>query len=407
MDSIGQLTGSVKHYDWGGSSFIPSLLDLKNEDKQPFAEYWLGVHPQADCMVVMSDGSNRLLRDFFTTASPAVLGEYVVKRFGTIPYLLKALDVKDMLSIQVHPTKADAVKDFANENAKGVPLNSPQRNYKDDNHKPELMVAIGDFWLLHGFKPGSEMRAVLQAIPELRSLLPVFEQSGYKGLYKSIMELAQEKVNAQLQPLLDRIIPLYKEGKLDKSQADYWAARGALTFSQPNKTDRGIYSIYLFNLVGLHRGEAIFQDAGVPHAYLEGQNVEIMASSDNVLRGGLTNKHIDVDELLKHVKCEPTYPNILKGQKHHHQVVYKTPAPDFELSSFILHDGDQASFVPSTAEIILLVGGQVELTHNKEKVVLRKGQPSALVLPGREVLLSATGSSWLFKATVPLTAPDK
>jgi mannose-6-phosphate isomerase len=269
------------------------------------------------------------------------------------------------------------------------------------------MVAMGDFWLLHGFKPEKEMKDVLTRVPELRSLVPVFEQSGYKGLYKYVMELPQEQVNAQLQPLLDRIIPLYKENKLKRSQEDYWAAKGALTFSQPGKTDRGIFSVYLFNLVELHRGEAVFQDAGVPHAYLEGQNIEIMASSDNVLRGGLTNKHIDVPELLKHVKCEATHPKIIKGEKAGAELIYKTPAPDFELSSFILHNGDSVSFVPRTAEILLLVDGQVEITNKENKVILKKGQPSAIVLPGNEIRLSATEPTWLFKAGVPVSSSDK
>lgn len=407
MDRIGQLEGTVKHYDWGGTSFIPSLLDSNNEENKPFAEYWLGVHPQADCKVVMHDGSRRLLRDFFSTASPAGLGDYVARRFGTMPYLLKVLDVKDMLSIQVHPSKADAVKDFAAENVKGVPLHSPQRNYKDDNHKPELMVAMGDFWLLHGFKPEKQIKEILKNVPELQSLLPIFEQSGYKGLYKYVMELPQQEVNKQLQPLLDRIIPLYKEGNLKRSEEDYWAAKGSLTFSQPGKTDRGIFSVYLFNLVELHRGEAIFQDAGVPHAYLEGQNVEIMASSDNVLRGGLTNKHIDVNELLKHVLCEPTVPNTLKGEKQGNELIYKTPAPDFQLSSFILHNGNNVSFVPQTAEILLLIEGQAAITNKGNKVIVKKGQPAAIVLPGEEVLVSAVEPSWLFKAGVPLPVPDK
>ena len=401
MDVIGQLTGTVKHYDWGGTSFIPSLLNIPNEENKPFAEYWMGVHPQADCEVTSPDGSTHLLRDYFLTASPTALGDDVASRFGTMPYLLKALDVKDMLSIQVHPSKADAVKDFIDESEKGIPLNSPQRNYKDDNHKPELMVAMGDFWLLHGFKPEKELKEMLKAVPELKSLLPVFEQSGYKGLYKKVMELPQEEVNTQLQPLLDRIIPLYKEGKLKKSEADYWAAKGALTFSQPGKTDKGIFSVYLFNLVELRRGEAVFQDAGVPHAYLEGRNVEIMASSDNVLRGGLTNKHIDVPELLKHTKCEATHPHILKGEKNGKEIIYKTPAPDFELSSFILHDSDTVSVTPFTAEILLLIDGAVEITNKERKVVLKKGQPSAIILPGNEIHIHATEPAWLFKASVP------
>ena len=185
MDLIAQLKGTVKHYDWGGYSFIPSLLNTTNDAKIPFAEYWLGVHPQADCTVLLSNGETRLLRDYFTTCSPTALGDYVARRFETLPYLLKALDVKDMLSIQVHPSKANAVIDFLEENKMGISLDSPKRNYKDDNHKPELMVAMGDFWLLHGFKPEEEIRKTLKSVPELAILLPVFEQSGYTGLIQN------------------------------------------------------------------------------------------------------------------------------------------------------------------------------------------------------------------------------
>jgi len=402
MDFIAQLTGTVKHYDWGGYSFIPSLLNLPNKEKIPFAEYWLGVHPQAECEVIMSDGSIHLLRDYFTTLSPTAMGDYVARRFGTLPYLLKALDVKDMLSIQVHPSKTDAMKDFAAEIEKGIPLDSPHRNYKDDNHKPELMVAMGEFWLLHGFKTEAKIKRTLKEILELTFLLTLFEKSGYKGLYTTIMEMPQEEVNARLQPLIDRIIPLFKEEKLNRAQADYWAAKAWLIFSNPVKIDRGIFSIYLFNLVSLEKGEAIFQDSGVPHAYLEGQNVEIMASSDNVLRGGLTNKGIDVTELLKHVKCEATHPEILKGVKTGGEIVYQTPAPDFELSSFILHNGDSITFTPHTAEILLIADGRAEIMHKENKVVLKKGQPSAIVFPNNEIKISAAEPSWIFKASVPV-----
>ena len=157
----------------------------------------------------------------------------------------------------------------------------------------------------------------------------------------------------------------------------------------------------------LHKGEAIFQDAGVPHAYLEGKNVEIMASSDNVLRGGLTNKHIDVKELLKHVKCEPTYPNILKGERRGDELVYKTPAPDFELSSFDLKKGDEASFVTTTAEILLLIEGNAEISNKGNKIVLKQGSPSAIIFPGEQVKLSATQSSLIYKAGVPVAGTDK
>lgn len=407
MDVVNLLQGTVKHYDWGGYNFIPSLLRLDNRENKPFAEYWLGVHPQAECRVVGEDGSTRLLRDFFSTMSPTALGEYVAARFGNLPYLLKALDVKGMLSIQVHPGKSAAERDFAAENEKGIMLDSPTRNYKDDNHKPELLVAISDFWLLHGFKPEKELKQTLQAVPELKHLLPIFEKEGYRGLYKTVMELPQSEVDTRLQPLLDRIVPLYNEGRLERSSADFWAARAAIDHSKQDHADRGIFSIYLFNLVELRKGEAIFQDAGVPHAYLEGQNVEIMASSDNVLRGGLTGKHIDVPELLKHVKCEPTHPNIIKGDRAGVELIYRTTAPDFELSSYTLHVGDQTSFVPSTAEIFLLIDGEVVLSHGEREITLRSGQPSAIIFPGKEISIRANQPSWLFKSTVPLPDVDK
>jgi mannose-6-phosphate isomerase len=263
------------------------------------------------------------------------------------------------------------------------------------------MVAMGDFWLLHGFKPEAELKKTLQEIPELNFLLPVFNQSGYKGLYKTIMEMPQEKVNANLQPLSNKIVPLFREGKLDPMQAHYWAAKAFLRFSAAETLDRGIYSIYVFNLLKLQRGEAIFQDSGVPHAYLEGQNVEIMASSDNVLRGGLTNKPVNVPELLKHVRCEATHPEILRGENKGSGLVYKTSAPDFELSSFKLNKGASEKLTTDTAEVFLLVEGEIRIADKNNSIVLKKGQPSAFSLAGNELQVTANESAWFFKASVP------
>jgi mannose-6-phosphate isomerase len=398
MIGVARLNGTVKHYDWGGTTFIPSLLNVPNKEQQPFAEYWMGVHPQAGCTVEVGKDKNVLLPALIGEDKKAALGDFVLNRFGNLPYLLKTLDVKNMLSIQVHPSKAEAEKDFENENKAGIPLDSPKRNYKDNNHKPELLVALGEFWLLHGFKSEDLLRKTLSEVPELKPLISVFDKSGYGGLYKHVMEMPQEEVNKQLQPLLDRIIPLYKKNELDKSSADYWAARGALTFSQPGKTDRGIFSVYFFNLVRLKKGQAVFQDAGVPHAYLEGQNVEIMSSSDNVLRGGLTTKHIDVKELLKHTKTEVTIPKILDGDMKGDERIYKTSAPDFELSSFELPAGKTISVTASTAEILFLTEGAVELPGN---IILKKGTPSAILFAGNTVKITAKEDSLLFRATVP------
>jgi len=401
MQKLALLKGDVKHYDWGGVSFIPSLLQVENPQMKPFAEYWLGVHPGANCVLSMDDGREVLLREYINTSPEVLLGAAVKATFGQMPYLLKVLDVKDMLSIQVHPSKSQAALDFEAENRKGVAINAPDRNYKDANHKPELMVALSGFYLLHGFKPEPQLLQTLEAVPELHVFVPVFKTEGYRGLYKMAMELPQEEVNELLQPLINRIIPLYLQEKLDKSSEDFWAARAAQTFVQPGSIDRGIFSIYFFNIVHLKTGEAIFQDAGVPHAYLEGYNVEIMASSDNVLRGGLTSKHIDTAELLKHTKCEATHPQIIRAAAGKKARMYPAPVPDFELHSYELKTGDEILLHPVTAELLLLTEGEVELTAGDTRVVLKAGAIAAAAFPETTVKVLAGAPSLLFRATVP------
>jgi mannose-6-phosphate isomerase len=405
-DKIYPLAGVAQHYAWGGNSFIPSLVPGTAGNK-PVAEYWLGAHDSAPSIVTIE---NKLfkLNQLIADSPKEILGKFVAEKFGKLPYLLKLLDVKEMLSIQVHPAKAAAEKEFARENAEGIPLDSPDRNYKDDNHKPELMVAMSEFWLLHGFKPEEKLLHILQTIPEFRLLQIVFDRFSYEGFYEMLMEMPQQEVNTILQPLLNRIIPLYQDGKLDRSQEDFWAARAALIFSQKEKIDRGIFSIYFLNLVQLKKGEGIFQDAGVPHAYLEGQNVEIMASSDNVLRGGLTNKHIDVKELLKHVKCEAGKIEILTGKKiNENEMMFETPAPDFQLNIFHLAKGKQISFTANSAEILLLTDGHARLTDGDHVIELQRGEPSAIVFAGQKTTVSAVEDSTVFRASVPVHGVNK
>src|SRR5207247_5022825 len=140
------------------------------------------------------------------------------------------------------------------ENAQGIPLDAPERNYKDDNHKQELMVALDEFWLLHGFKEAEKLIDILSSVPEFKPLLDIFTSTGYDQLYKTVMEMPQQTVNEILQPLLDRIHPLYQNRKLQKRDENFWAARAAIGFNKDEKIDRGIFSIYFFNLVRLEKG---------------------------------------------------------------------------------------------------------------------------------------------------------
>ena len=380
MPGIYTLNGVIKHYDWGGNSFIPRLLGLPEPSKKPCAEYWLGIHPlgiaTADTGGSQPTPVNLLAPD--------------------LSFLLKILDIKEMLSIQVHPSLETAKAGFEAENAAGIPPDAAHRNYKDPNHKPELSVALGEFWLLHGFKQEQHIADTLHQVPELQELLPRFREAGLRGLYQYLMEMPQQEVDRILQPLLNR---LNTEEELNRSTADYWVRKAAGVYNKGEGIDRGIFSIYLLNLVCLQKGEGIFQDAGVPHAYLEGQIVEIMANSDNVLRGGLTTKHTDIPELLKNTVTEGILPAVLLPQAlQEGEGVYVTPYPDFKLSKIELAAGDTFAFTPETVEIILLTEGRAEIDDDQIALKLEPGRPAVLVFPGEPVYLAAAMPSTLYRA---------
>jgi mannose-6-phosphate isomerase len=391
-DKVFRLTGKIQHYQWGGFEYIPALLGISNNNHQPFAEYWLGAHESAPAQVENNEDLNQ-----FINKMPERLGNKTRLSFGRLPYLLKVLDVKDMLSIQVHPNKKAAVQEFVDENKTGKPLNAPDRNYKDDNHKPELMTALGEFWLLHGFQNPQQLIETIKGVPEFDFMLAVFEKNNYKALYELLMTMDQPGVNKVLKPLLDRIIPLYKSNQLQKDGPDFWAARAALTFDEADKIDRGIFSIYLFNIVHLKKDEAVFQDAGILHAYLQGQNVEIMANSDNVLRGGLTPKRIDVKELMKHVIFEPVTPNIIYGSAvNDKEKIYKTPAPDFELSRIVMSANETYQLNISSADIFLILEGTIEANDQQFK----RGE-AFLAVNNTVVNMKALSGAEIYHASVP------
>ncbi|MCL6294536.1 mannose-6-phosphate isomerase, class I [Jejuia spongiicola] len=400
MPKLFALKGKIQNYAWGGTRFIPELLGIEsNNDK--CAEYWLGAHANAPSVISTSDGDQNL-DSYLASHNSESLGDEVVENFGRLPFLFKVLDVYDMLSIQVHPTKTEAEKGFRHENELGIPLTAPHRNYKDDNHKPEIMVALSEFWLLHGFLSKDKLEERLRNTPEFIDLLSVFNEAGYFGLYKRVMEQSVDETNQTLAPLVNRIMPLYLKGKLDKSSPDYWAAKAVDSSTDKNVLDKGIYSIYFFNIVKANKGEAVFQDAGIPHAYLEGQNMELMANSDNVLRGGLTPKHIDVSELLKHVAFEETIPNVMKGslQEDGIERIYKTPAPDFELSKIDLKKSDIYKSKTKTAQILIVIDGEAEIVTDSNKLLVSKGE-SAFLKADCKYIISSTSSATIYKATTP------
>lgn len=397
-----KLTGKIQHYAWGGYDFIPRLLHRHNPGHEPFAEYWLGAHDKAPSTLSYDGGKEAALNDLIRQKPEQFLGKITQARFGRLPFLFKVLDVRDMLSIQVHPTKEEAEKGFARENAAGIPLDAPHRNYKDDNHKPEMMVALSEFYLLHGFRERNSLLDILNNVPEFSSLYTYFNRKGYEALYTHVMNMPRFRVNEILRPLLNRLLPLYKKGRLSKTHPDFWAARAADTGLSPlENPDKGIFSVYFFNLAKLLPGQGIFQAAGVPHAYLEGQNVELMANSDNVLRGGLTPKHVDTEELLKHIRFEGISPRILPGDAlRENEWSYPCRVSDFTLNKISLNKGEKIDNHSGTIEILLLISGRGNFSSS---VSMEAGQgDSILILPGERYTISAGDDMLIYKAFVPV-----
>ncbi len=396
------LVGKVQHYAWGGYDFIPALVSIEPEPGVPYAEYWMGAHEKAPSEIIQHDGTRIALNKIIEAQPEKTLGAVIARKYGRLPFLFKVLDVHEMLSIQVHPSKAEAEAGFARENALGIPLDAAERNYKDDNHKPELQLALSDFWLLHGFKPEDQLRTVFDQVPEFASLRPIFASRGYFGLYEYVMTLPREQANALLEPLARRILPQYKAGTLEKSSPDYWAAM-AMAQEQTGNYDRGIFSIYFFNLVHLLPGQGIFQDAGVPHAALQGQALEIMANSDNVIRGGLTPKHVDVSELLKQVTFQGMVPKIIEGRTAANAVeaYYETPSPDFALSRIQLSQEEQYQHTTHSTEILLCLSGEALVDTAGKEMRVQQGQ-SVVVFAGQSYTLQATTEqAVVFRAYIP------
>ena len=402
QDKIFKLKGKVQHYAWGGYDYIPHWLGIENTEHKPYAEYWMGAHPSAPASVCTPNGElslNQLIHDHHEK----FIGEKVFQQFGELPFLFKVLDVRDMLSIQVHPTKAAAEEGFAAEEAAGIKLDSAFRNYKDKNHKPEVMVALSEFWLLHGFREKDSLKNILQTVPEFSSLINIYNDGDFKTLSEYGMHMLQHQVNDMLIPLIQREIKRKQNGELTKADPGWWVSK--LYEIKPQEEwgniDRGVFSIYFFNIVKAEPGEAVFQGAGLPHAYLEGQNVELMANSDNVLRGGLTTKHVDVGELLKHTIFEAVIPNVMKGDKKENgEINYPCPVPDFGISRIELNKNNTYQNTANSLEIFVTIDGSAQINGMSKNLSLKKGK-AAIILAGETYHLSTEDHALLYKAFVP------
>ena len=398
---IYRLTGQVQHYAWGGKDYIASLIGLNSAKDQPCAEWWLGAHPSAPSEIENVTGKQSLIE--FLSQNPTALGQASRQQFGDeLSYLLKILDVEKPLSIQLHPTKDQAEKGFEAENAKGVALTDGTRTYKDRNHKPEMMIALSDFWLLHGFKTKSQLLATLNTRPSLQSLAEKLGKQSLAEFYADVMLAEQSTLANWLLPIIEANQQSYKNGELELDNPDYWVlyTMEAMAIS-PEKLDAGLVCFYLFNIVHLKEGEGIFQDAGIPHAYLRGQNVELMACSDNVIRGGLTPKYVDIVELLKIVDCREVTPKIISAApQNQSEFTYKTPVNDFALAQIRVEPEMHTKVNLQSAGILLVMQGELKIQEKSTALTLKQGE-SAFITADSNVEIMSEKGGYAFLAKLP------
>lgn len=402
-----RVRGRVQHYAWGSTDAIPELIGQANPEHEPFAELWLGAHPDLPAYATIGSGEIALNR-LTGAAGPVLLGERAFEQFdGVFPFLMKILSAATPLSIQAHPNTHQAESGFARENHAGLDLDDPQRTYTDDKHKPELISALEDFYALRGFRPLDELGRTVHDMPELSDLVPdgVLTHDGMVGLYVELMQLPQREVNRRLLPLMQRLRTANENRKFGKADPEYWAIRADDEFSRDDDKDRGLFSVFLLNLVHLRSGQGMYLPAGEPHSYLEGTGVEIMANSNNVLRGGLTPKRVDVEELLSVLTFECGKPTVLeferdRGSDTHAR--YVTPAPEFELSRVQLKSGERRIAGGNHgAELGIVLDGKLNIdSRSGSNLDLNRGQ-SFLTPYGIPYVMSTEDTATVFIGSVP------
>lgn len=401
---IFKLEGQFQHYDWGGETFIPNWLKLKQRENKPYAEYWLGAHRSAPSMIEFE--GQWLPLDRVIDKAPKLLGEKSREQFGDeLPFLLKILDVKLPLSIQLHPTKKEAEYGFERENEEGIPINTPNRTYKDRNHKPEMMIALSDFWLLHGFKSEDAIKESLQKHPSLSGLAKAIEAQSLPTVYAQIMQADQAQLAEWLLPIIDEKREAYQQDKLKLDDPDYWLlfTLEAMNISL-DKLDAGLLCFYLFNIVNVKKGEGIYQGAGLPHAYLRGQNIELMAASDNVIRGGLTPKYVDIPALLHTIDYRAINPKIIsRAEEHEESPIYHYPTPeaqDFAMQHLTFKPFDEETFYADSASILLVMSGSLYIDLGEDSIHLQQGE-SVFIAAESQVDLIGETDGYAVIATLP------
>lgn len=370
--SLFKLDNVIQHYPWGSKQSISELFDIQNPNSEPQAEIWMGAHPRG-CSRVADTG--QLLSEVLSQDSKGMFGEYTEARFGELPYLFKVLAAETPLSIQVHPSKKKAQLGFERENKLGISLDASNRNYKDPNHKPELVYALTFYKAMNGFRPIPQIIELFKEAEisvldiEISALAISPNSEGLKVFFTSVMTLEGERKKLALEQLYSA----YE--RRPKTAMGREALQYSKGFEQHYVDDIGLFSPLMLNTIELAPGEAMFLHAETPHAYIEGTGLEIMANSDNVLRAGLTPKFIDVPELIDNTCFETTdIEGIkLKPIEKEDKLSFPIPVDDFGFDILSVNEEVSQQYLRS-AEILFCIGGEVTVSTKEHKLMLSSGE---------------------------------
>ena len=401
------LRGAIRTYAWGSRTAIAEFTGRPCPTAHPEAELWLGAHPGDPALLETPSGETSLIEAI--RADPeGQLGGPVCERFGDrLPFLLKVLAADEPLSLQAHPSAAQAVEGYEREERLAIPLSSPVRNYRDRSHKPELLVALTDFAALAGFRPAARSVQMMRSLevpalePYLALLSDQSDAAGLRALFTTWITAPQPDLDALIPAVLEGAVGYIRSG----SKEFVAEARTVLELGERYPGDAGVLAALLLNRIDLKPGEGIFLPAGNLHSYLHGVAMEVMANSDNVLRGGLTPKHVDVPELLRVLDFTPVADARVGTRRSGIETVYETPTAEFA-ASVLTVDGEDIGHeldAPNRhdgPQILVCTQGAVTLRGKSDALHLERGASAWVAADDGPIRLEAAEPSALFRATV-------
>lgn len=401
MNRILMLENEILEYSWGSEKFIPELLGKNPPYNKPQAELWMGAHTKAPSKVIVDNAIiplNRLIEKY----PEDILGNKTSKRYsGEMPFLFKVLSASKPLSIQAHPDKKQAEAGYIRENNMLIPVDSVNRSYRDNNHKPELICALTDMWALKGFREPGEILELFEPLEEISGKTGIDmlkkkpDEKGIESFFMHLMGMEKPMALALVNEAVEFIC-----SKKTKNHAYEWMIR--LSLEYPG--DIGVFSPLYLNVIKLKPGDAIFLPARELHAYLSGSGLEIMANSDNVLRGGLTQKHIDKEELMNVLSFIPEKPQIITGKNEDGvETFFNTNSEEFILSMINLPEKKSTYKKEGerSIEIMLCTEGNASITDifHGNSIEIKKG--ISLLIPAAVRGYNIEGKAVIYKASVP------